>query len=60
MAPDICAIAGGATKTVSVIGGLMQPFPLTIRVYIPEFTGEAFVIIGFWSVEENPFGPTQK
>ena len=41
---------GGATviiKTVSVTDGLIQPFPLTTRVYIPELIDEAFVIIGF-------------
>ena len=38
----------------------MQPFAsVTVTVYVPALTVVALEMLGFWTMEVNPFGPVQ-
>jgi hypothetical protein len=51
-------VATGFTTTV-VVAVEVQPFKLMVNVYVPAAAAVAFGIVGFWRLEEKPFGPTQ-
>src|ERR1035441_9907151 len=47
------------TVTLVVPGADVQPSTVTVTLYEPEAAVVVLVIVGFWSVEVNPFGPVQ-
>ena len=51
--PLLAAVAAGRRFTVAVVLAVVEhPFaPVTITVYVPEFTTAAFAIVGFCCVE---------
>ncbi len=53
--------AGGSKFIIAVVveAELVQPFTVTVTLYVPAFAGTALLITGFEFDEANPFGPVQ-
>ena len=60
--PLLFAVGGDGTAlttTMVVAEDDVQPFTVTVTLYVPDAAVVAFVIVGFCSVDVNPFGPVQ-
>jgi hypothetical protein len=58
--PLITAVGAGVIVTLVFEGELVQPFAVTVTVYVPASPAFALVIVGFLVVEVNPPGPVQE
>jgi hypothetical protein len=50
---------GVVMVTETQFGIEVQPAPSTLTQYCPAPHGWIFAMVGFWFVNENPFGPDQ-
>jgi len=58
---DAVGVAGiGLTTTFVVPAAEVQPLTVIVTEYVPASAVVAFVRVGFWSVEVNPFGPVHE
>jgi hypothetical protein len=58
---DAVGVAGSAlTTTLVEPAAEVQPFTVTVIEYVPASAVVAFVLVGFWIADVNPFGPVHE
>ena len=55
----VVTVGGLLIATVVVLPVEVQPFTVTVTVYVPAATVVAFAMEGFWTDEVKPLGPVQ-